>query len=59
MFSIPDIGDRYYLMPMLDGWTEVFQVPGTRTTGGKAQQYAITGHMFVGPDGRRSRAVPV
>src|SRR5262249_13261277 len=29
--------------PMLDGWTNVFQVPGTRTTGDKAQTYAITG----------------
>lgn len=42
VFSIPDMGDRYYLMPMLDGWTNVFQDPGTRTTGGKAQKYAIT-----------------
>ena len=43
VFSIPDMEDRYYLMPILDGWTDVFQVPGTRTTGGKAQKYAITG----------------
>ncbi len=48
VFSIPDMGDRYYLMPMLDGWTEVFQVPGTRTTGGKAQTYAITGPGWSG-----------
>ena len=48
IYSIPDMGDRYYLMPMLDGWTDVFQVPGKRTTGGKAQKYAITGPGWSG-----------
>ena len=48
IFGIPDMGDRYYLMPMLDGWTNVFEVPGTRTTGGKAQKYAITGPGWSG-----------
>ena len=48
IFGIPDMGDRYYLMPMLDGWTNVFQVPGKRTTGGKAQKYAITGPGWSG-----------
>jgi hypothetical protein len=43
VLSIPDMIDRYYLMPMLDGWTDVFQVPGKRTTGTNAQTYAITG----------------
>ncbi len=41
--SIPDMKGRYYLFPMLDGWTDVFQVPGKRTTGTGAQNYAITG----------------
>lgn len=41
--SIPDMKGRYYLFPFLDGWTTVFQVPGTRTTGTGAQTYAITG----------------
>lgn len=48
ILGIPDMQDRYYLMPMLDGWTEVFQVPGTRTTGTAAQTYAITGPGWKG-----------
>ncbi|MGB2666526.1 MAG: DUF1254 domain-containing protein [Candidatus Acidiferrum sp.] len=47
IISVPDIGDRYYLFPVLSGWTDVFHVPGKRTTGDKAQKYAITGR--VGP----------
>jgi hypothetical protein len=43
VLSMPDMKDRYFLFPMLDGWTNVFQVPGKRTTGTKAQTYAITG----------------
>jgi hypothetical protein len=43
VLGVPDMGDRYYLLPMLDGWTDVFQVPGKRTTGDKAQKYVITG----------------
>ena len=48
IYGIPDMGGRYYLMPMLDGWTDVFQVPGKRTTGDKAQKYAITGPGWTG-----------
>src|SRR5262249_5917566 len=48
VLSLPDMGDRYFLMPMLDGWTNVFEVPGTRTTGNKAQVYAITGPGWKG-----------
>jgi hypothetical protein len=48
VLGIPDMGDRYFLFPMLNGWTDVFQVPGKRTTGGKAQTYAITGPKWKG-----------
>ncbi len=53
ILSVPDMGDRYFLLPMLSGWTDVFQVPGKRTTGGKAAKYAITGPGWSGklPDG--------
>lgn len=47
--SWPDMGDRYYLFPMLDGWTNVIASPGTRTTGGRAQAYVITGPRYKGP----------
>jgi hypothetical protein len=33
---------------MLSGWTDVFQVPGKRTTGTRAQTYAITGPGWKG-----------
>jgi len=45
VLSLPDMKDRYFLFPMLDGWTNVFQVPGKRTTGTGAQTYAITGRV--------------
>ncbi len=48
VLSIPDAKGRYYLMPMLDGWTDVFQAPGKRTTGTKAQKYLITGPGWKG-----------
>ncbi len=47
MLSIPDMKDRYSLFPMLDGWT-MCSVPGKRTTGTKAQKYAITGPGWKG-----------
>jgi hypothetical protein len=53
ILSLPDANDRYYLFPMLDGWTDVFQDPGKRTTGTGPQKYAITGPGWNGtlPDG--------
>jgi hypothetical protein len=43
VLSLPNSHRRYYLIPMLDGWTDVFQVPGKRTTGTNAQKYIISG----------------
>jgi hypothetical protein len=60
VLSLPDMGDRYFLMPMLDAWTNVFAVPGKRTTGTKAQAYAITGPGWKGtlPDGVKELKSP-
>jgi len=48
ILSIPEMKGRFFLFPMLDGWTNVFQDPGTRTTGTQAQKYAITGPGWSG-----------
>jgi hypothetical protein len=33
ILQVPDEHGRYYLLPMLEAWTDVFADPGTRTTG--------------------------
>ena len=48
MFSVPDMKGRYFLLPMLDGWTDVFAVPGSRTTGTGPQTFVITGPGWSG-----------
>ena len=48
ILSVPDTHGRYYLMPMIDAWTNVFQSPGKRTTGTKAGNFAIVGPGWTG-----------
>jgi hypothetical protein len=48
VLHLPDANNRFYLMPVLDGWTEVIGNAGTRTTGDNAGDYAITGPQWTG-----------
>ena len=58
--DVPDSEGRYYLLPMLDLWSDVFASPGKRTTGTGRQTYAITAPGWTGilPAGVERIAAP-
>ena len=60
VLSLPNTHGRYYMMPMLDAWTNVFASPGTRTTGNKAGDFAISGPGWKGslPNGVKELKAP-
>ncbi len=60
VLSAPDTGGRFYLLPMLDMWTDVFASPGSRTTGTQAVNFLVTSPGWSGavPDGLAHIAAP-
>ena len=51
--TMPDTGDRYYVLPFLDAWTNVFARAGTSTTGNGKQEVVLVGPDYAGqlPEG--------
>jgi hypothetical protein len=45
---VPDAGNRYYVLSLMDMWTDVFASRGTRTNGPGAQTFAIVGPYWQG-----------
>lgn len=60
VISAPDTDGRYYLLPMLDMWTDVFASPGWRTTGTQPGNYLLTPPGWTGavPDGFTRLSAP-
>jgi hypothetical protein len=48
VLSAPDTHGRYYLLQIMDAWTNVIASPGKRTTGTAAGSFAITGPGWSG-----------
>jgi hypothetical protein len=55
LISTPATGDRYYVWPLMDMWTDVFASIGSRTTGTGAQRCLVVGPGWSGtaPEGVR------
>jgi hypothetical protein len=60
VLTLPDTHDRYYVVPLMDAWTNVFATFGKRTTGTGLQTYVITGPHWKGtlPDGLKQVKAP-
>ncbi|MBI3691897.1 MAG: DUF1254 domain-containing protein, partial [Mycolicibacterium aromaticivorans] len=48
ILDVPDTDDRYFMLPLLDMWTDVFANPGKRTSGTGPQRYVIAGPGHTG-----------
>jgi hypothetical protein len=57
VLHLPDTGGRYYLMPFLDAYSNVFASLGSRTTGTREGDYVIVGPDWKGRLPRRIAGV--
>lgn len=48
ILKVPDTHDRYYVLELMDGWTNVFVSLGKRTTGTHAGTFALCGPNWHG-----------
>lgn len=48
VLELPDTEGRFYFMPMMDAWTNVFMTPGKRTGGPEAKKFVIVGPKWDG-----------
>jgi len=49
ILTVPNTNGRYYVMPFMDAWSNVFSMIGKRTTGTREGHYAVTGPLWDGP----------
>jgi len=60
VFEMPAQDQRYELMPLMDGWTNVIAAPGTRTLGAAGGRFLLAGPGWSGavPEGLRLLRAP-
>lgn len=60
VMSLPDTSGHYYMMPIMDAWTNVVVSPGTRTIGTSPKTYLIAGPTWHGqvPEGMELVRIP-
>jgi hypothetical protein len=60
VLTVPNTNGRFYLLPMLDAYGNVFSSPGKRTTGTQADTFLITGPKWTGnvPAGMKEIKAP-
>ena len=60
VLSVPEMGDRFWVMQIIDGWNNVPHAPGSRSVGGKGGNFAIVGPDWKGtlPAGVTELRVP-